>query len=188
MNTGFLRLCIYTFRYFEKEKHKINSLKISSFQCEKPTYSAKRLYLLRSLFWLCQSDILAVAKVIFRLTPKLRRLSITFPRHTLLFWNRIIASGNAHSYACLRLFLHASTKVSCVGFIIRCPFREIATALQATSRNDIKCFARNGISDVAYSTLSVIEQSNAATNPYFVRNSRMIMKKIIYWHCTREVV
>ena len=34
--------------------------------------------------------------------------------------------------------------------------------------------------DVAYSTLSVIEQSNAATNPYFVRNSRMIMKKIIY--------
>ena len=48
-----------------------------------------------------------------------------------------------------------------------CPFREIATALQATSRNDIKCFARSGISDVAYSTLSVIEQSNAATNPYF---------------------
>ena len=37
-----------------------------------------------------------------------------------------------------------------------------------------------GKSDVAYSTLSVIEQSNAATNPYFVRNSRMIMKKIIY--------
>ena len=61
-----------------------------------------------------------------------------------------------------------------------CPFREFATALQATSRNDIKCFARSGISDVAYSTLSVIEQSNAATNPYFVRNSRMIMKKIIY--------
>ena len=27
---------------------------------------------------------------------------------------------------------------------------------------------------------TVIEQSNAATNPYFVRNSRMIMKKIIY--------
>ena len=27
--------------------------------------------------------------------------------------------GNAHSYACLRLFLHASTKVSCVGFITR---------------------------------------------------------------------
>ena len=24
-------------------------------------------------------------------------------------------------------FLHASTKVSCVGFIMRCPFREIAT-------------------------------------------------------------
>ena len=48
------------------------------------------------------------------------------------------------------------------------------------ARNDIKCFARNGISDVAYSTRAVIEQSNAATNPYFVRNSRMIMKKIIY--------
>ena len=50
---------------------------------------------------------------------------------------------------------------------MRLPFREIATALQATSRNDIKCFARNGISDVTYATLSVIEQSNAATNPYF---------------------
>ena len=69
------------------------------------------------------------------------------------------------------LFLHASTKVSCVGFVLRCPFREIATALQATSRNDIKCFARSGISDVTYSTLSVIEQSNAATNPYFVNTS-----------------
>ena len=54
---------------------------------------------------------------------------------------------------------------------MRCPFREFATALQATSRNDIKCFARSGISDVAYSTLSVIEQSNAATNPYFVNTS-----------------
>lgn len=37
-----------------------------------------------------------------------------------------------------------------------------------------------GKNDVAYSILSIIEQSNAATNPYFVRNSRMIMKKIIY--------
>lgn len=34
MNTGFLRLYIYTFRYFEKEKQKINSLKISGFQCD----------------------------------------------------------------------------------------------------------------------------------------------------------
>lgn len=34
MNTGFLRLCIYTFRYFEKEKQKINSLKISGFRCD----------------------------------------------------------------------------------------------------------------------------------------------------------
>jgi len=72
MNTGFLRLCIYTFRYFEKEKQKINSLKISGFRCGKPTYSAKRLYLLRSLFWLCQSDILAVAKVIFRLIAEVK--------------------------------------------------------------------------------------------------------------------
>lgn len=35
MNTGFLRLYIYTFRYFEKEKQKIISLKLSGFQCEK---------------------------------------------------------------------------------------------------------------------------------------------------------
>lgn len=34
MNTGFSRLCIYTFRYFEKEKQKINSLKISGLQCD----------------------------------------------------------------------------------------------------------------------------------------------------------
>ena len=129
MNTGFSHLCIYTFRYFEKEKQKINSLKISGFRCGKPTYSAKRLYLLRSLFWLCQSDILAVAKVIFRLTPKLRYLSTTCPRRTLHFWNRIVGGGNAHSYACLRLFLHASTKVSCVGFVMRCPFREMRRML-----------------------------------------------------------
>lgn len=31
MDTEFLRLCIYTFRYFEKEKQKIISLKISDF-------------------------------------------------------------------------------------------------------------------------------------------------------------
>lgn len=34
MNTGFSHLCIYTFRYFEKKKQKINSLKISGFQCD----------------------------------------------------------------------------------------------------------------------------------------------------------
>ena len=49
-------------------------------------------------------------------------------RRALRFWNHIIASNNAHSFACVRLFLHASTKVSCVGFIMRCPFREIATS------------------------------------------------------------
>lgn len=31
MNTGFLFLYIYTFRYFEKDIQKINSLKISGF-------------------------------------------------------------------------------------------------------------------------------------------------------------
>lgn len=35
INTRFLRLYIYTFRYFEKEKQKIISLKISGFQCGK---------------------------------------------------------------------------------------------------------------------------------------------------------
>lgn len=35
MNTGFLHLCIYTFRYFEKKKQKIISLKLSCFQCGK---------------------------------------------------------------------------------------------------------------------------------------------------------
>ena len=34
--------------------------------------------------------------------------------------------------------------------------------------------------DLDNATHTVIEQSNAATNPYFVRNSRMVMKKIIY--------
>ena len=94
----------------------------------------KRLYLLRRLSWLCQSDILAVAKVIFRLTPKLRCLSLDCPRRTLHFWNRIVGGGNAHSYACLRLFLHASTKVSCVGFVMRCPFREMRRTLHFWNR------------------------------------------------------
>ena len=77
-------------------------------------------------------------------------------------------------------FLHASTKVSCVGFN-KVPFREIATALQATSRNDIKCFARSGISDVAYSTLSVIEQSNAATNPYFAISKAKTALEMVFF-------
>ena len=42
MNTGFLRLYIYTFRYFEKEKQKINSLKISGFQCGKLVITTPR--------------------------------------------------------------------------------------------------------------------------------------------------
>ena len=63
---------------------------------------------------------------------------------------------------------------------MRLPFREIATALQATSRNDIKCFARNGISDVTYATLSVIEQSNAATNPYFaISKSKTALEMVV---------
>lgn len=63
MNTGFLRLYIYTFRYFEKEKQKINSLKISGFQCGKPTYSAKR--------FICFAVYFDFVKVIFWLSPKL---------------------------------------------------------------------------------------------------------------------
>ena len=50
-------------------------------------------------------------------------------RRTLHFWNHIIAGNNAHSFVCVRLFLHASTKVSCVGFIIWCPFREMRRTL-----------------------------------------------------------
>lgn len=42
MNTGFLHLCIYTFRYFEKEKQKINSLKLSDFQCGKLVITTPR--------------------------------------------------------------------------------------------------------------------------------------------------
>ena len=41
--------------------------------------------------------------------------------------------GNAHSFACVRLFLHASTKVSCVGFIIWFP----SGGLPRYARNDI---------------------------------------------------
>lgn len=70
MNTGFLRLCIYTFRYFEMEKQKINSLKISGFQCGKPTYSAKRLYLQCKLY-LLRKLYFDFVKVIFWLAPKL---------------------------------------------------------------------------------------------------------------------
>ena len=55
-----------------------------------------------------------------------------------------------------------------LAWVLYCGVR--SRRLPRYARNDIKCFARSGISDVAYSTLSVIEQSNAATNPYFVRN------------------
>ena len=67
---------------------------------------------------------------------------------------------------------------------MRLPFREIATALQATSRNDIKCFARNGISDVTYATLSVIEQSNAATNPYFAISKAKTALEMVFFYYT----
>lgn len=72
MNTGFLRLCIYTFRYFEKEKQKINSLKLSGFQCGKPTfitsgYISFAVYFdfVKVIFWLSP-------KLYFGLQPKLR--------------------------------------------------------------------------------------------------------------------
>ena len=49
------------------------------------------------------------------------------------------------------------------------------------ARNDIKCFARSGISDVAYSTLSVIKQSNAATNPYFaISKSKTALEMVFF--------
>ena len=80
-----------------------------------------KLYLLRKLYFDCrQSYILACSKVAV--------FSLTCPRRTLRFWNHVIGGDNAHTYACLRLFLHASTKVSCVVFLMRCPFREIATS------------------------------------------------------------
>lgn len=63
MNTGFLRLCIYTFRYFEKEKQKINSLKISGFRCGKPTFVASG--------YICFAVYFDFVKVIFWLSPEL---------------------------------------------------------------------------------------------------------------------
>ena len=51
----------------------------------------------------------------------------------LRFWNHVIACDNAHSFARVRLFLHASTKVSCVGFIIWFP----SGGLLRYARNDI---------------------------------------------------
>ena len=76
MNTGFLRLYIYTFRYFEKEKQKNKFAENKRFSMWKTTFVASG--------YICfASYILAVAKVIFRLTPKLRYLSITCPRRKL---------------------------------------------------------------------------------------------------------
>jgi len=50
-----------------------------------------KLYLLRKLYFDCrQSYILTAVKVIFWLAPKLRYLSITCPRRTLHFWNHVI--------------------------------------------------------------------------------------------------
>ena len=52
MNTGFLRLYIYTFRYFEKEKQKINSLKISGFDVISKVQRAPHI----QEWLLCKSD------------------------------------------------------------------------------------------------------------------------------------
>ena len=38
-----------------------------------------------------------------------------------IFAIALSGNDNSHSFACVRLFLHASTKVSCVGFVIWCP-------------------------------------------------------------------
>ena len=60
---------------------------------------------------------------------------------TLHFWNRIVGGGNTHSFACVRLFLHASTEVSCVGFIIWFP----SGGLPRYARNDIVLRTQNNI-------------------------------------------
>ena len=79
-----------------------------------------------------KKEVDSTAKIVF-VTPG---INCTFDQ-------TIVASDNCLSFACLFLFLHASTKVSCVG-LSRCPFREIATASPlAMPRNDIKCVARD---------------------------------------------
>lgn len=51
MNTGFLRLCIYTFRYFEKRKQKIISLKITDFyNVENPHTAQAVIFALQVIF------------------------------------------------------------------------------------------------------------------------------------------
>lgn len=64
MNTRFLRLYIYTFRYFEKEIQKIISLKISGFQCGKPTHSA--------IGYICFAVYFDFVKVIFWLLSEVK--------------------------------------------------------------------------------------------------------------------
>ena len=73
--------------------------------------------------------------------PKATRFPFREMRRTLHFWNRIVGGGNAHSFACVRLFLHASTKVSCVGFIIWFP----SGGLPRDARNDIVLRTQNNI-------------------------------------------
>ena len=117
MNTGFLRLYIYTFRYFEKEKQKINSLKLSGYIC----FASYILTLSKWYFGCRQSYISADAEVAVFIH--------NLPAAQTALLKSHCRGGNAHSYACLHLFLHASTKVSCVGFIMRCPFREMRRML-----------------------------------------------------------
>ena len=84
-----------------------------------------------------KKEVDSTAKIVF-VTPG---INCTFDQ-------TIVASDNCLSFACLFLFLHASTKVSCVG-LTRCPFRAIATASPlAMPRNDIKCVARDRIKKV----------------------------------------
>ena len=61
--------------------------------------------------YICFAVYFDFIKVIFWLSPKLYfgwhrswGKSTTCPRRTLLFWNRIVGGGNAHSFARVRLF------------------------------------------------------------------------------------
>ena len=61
----------------------------------------------------------------------------------------IALSGRQCSLLCLCApFPHASTKVSCVGFVIRFPSGGFTRRCYATPQNDIKCVARSIIKKV----------------------------------------
>ena len=71
-----------------------------------------RLNLLRKLYF-------DFVKVIFRLSAEVKVFIHNLPTAQAALLKSHCRGGNAHSFACVRLFFHASTKVSCVGFITR---------------------------------------------------------------------